>query len=66
MAAQSAAYLSYLLRLWCEAHDNVLTWRASVESAQTGEQQHFATVDELFDFLHERMAKSTPSETKNT
>jgi hypothetical protein len=59
-------YLSYLLRLWLvENHGEApgaerATWRASLESAHTGEKRTFASLDELFEFL--RKQTGAPSE----
>jgi hypothetical protein len=43
-------YQSYLLRLWW-AKEGEEGWRASLESAQTGERRGFATLDALFDYV---------------
>jgi hypothetical protein len=47
---EQPVYQSYLLRLWRvkEAEEG---WRASLESAQTGERRGFATLDALFDYV---------------
>lgn len=61
MAKGRPGYLSYLLRLWRvsgdgEPHDmgSKTIWRASLESARTGEQRGFASLDQLFGFLREQ------------
>jgi hypothetical protein len=54
MAEKADAYFSYLLRLWRDDSADRSTWRASLESAQTAERHHFATLDDLFTFLRER------------
>ena len=46
-------YQSYLLRLW-QAKEGEEGWRASLESAQTGECKGFATLDALFDHVRSR------------
>ena len=46
-------YQSYLLRLW-RAKEGAEGWRASLESAQTGERKGFATLDALFDYVRSR------------
>jgi hypothetical protein len=65
MAREQPDYLSYLLRLWRVTGDDktnqgdeashctgeTVTWRASLESALTGERKGFASLDDLFDFL---------------
>jgi hypothetical protein len=43
-------YQSYLLRLW-RAKEGEEGWRASLESAQTGERKGFATLDALFGYV---------------
>ena len=54
---EQSGYLSYLLRLWRAeagregARPGNATWRASLESALTGERQGFASLDELVEFL---------------
>ena len=56
-------YLSYLLRMWrmeCGGEGTVhtngrLEWRASLESARTGERVGFGSLEELFSFLHEQL-----------
>lgn len=53
-------YLSYLLRLWrVENHGEApgadkAIWRASLESAHTGEKRIFASLDDLFEFLQKQ------------
>ena len=51
MAEQGQEYRSYLLRLWRTSLRGKPTWRASLESAQTGERHAFADLESLFDFL---------------
>jgi hypothetical protein len=55
-------YLSYLLRLWREENHRApgadkTIWRASLESAHTGEKRTFASLSDLFDFLREQTGK---------
>jgi hypothetical protein len=47
---EQPVYQSYLLRLWRvkEAEEG---WRASLESAQTGERRGFASLEALFDYV---------------
>jgi hypothetical protein len=47
-------YLSYLLRLWRACGGTETTWRASLESALSGETHNFASLDLLCDFLQEQ------------
>jgi hypothetical protein len=49
-AGERSDYQSYLLRLWRE-NDEEKGWRASLESARTGERRGFADLNALFDFL---------------
>jgi hypothetical protein len=64
MAKEHPAYLSYLLRLWREENHGEVPgtdeaiWRASLESARTGEKKTFASLDDLGDFLREQTDKS--------
>jgi hypothetical protein len=57
MDKEQPDYLSYLLRLWREENHgegpgtDKAVWRASLESAHTGEKRTFATLSDLFDFL---------------
>lgn len=44
-------YRSYLLRLWQIYEEGRHIWRASLESAQTGEVRHFATLAELIAYM---------------
>ncbi len=50
MSRTSAAYLSYLLRLWREGEGGQ-AWRASLESVASGEQRGFPGLDALFAYL---------------
>ena len=50
MSEEPAMYLSYLLRLWRSSQSNAV-WRASLESAQSGERRAFADLESLFAFL---------------
>jgi hypothetical protein len=50
MSEEPAMYHSYLLRLWRSSQSNAV-WRASLESAQSGERRAFADLARLFAFL---------------
>jgi len=54
MAEELQEYQSYLLRLWRTSSHGKPTWRASLESAQTGERRGFADLASLFAFLEEQ------------
>ncbi len=47
-------YRSYLLRLWREGQAGE-PWRASLQSAVTGERQGFASLDDLFGFIRSQV-----------
>jgi hypothetical protein len=47
---EQSVYQSYLLRLW-RVKEGEVGWRASLESAQTGECRSFATLGALFNYL---------------
>ncbi len=51
MSGLNTGYVSYLLRMWQAGGDDEGTWRASLESAQTGERETFANLEALFAFL---------------
>ena len=46
-------YYSFLLRIWRSDHgqQDPSLWRASLESAETGEKISFRSMDELWSFL---------------
>jgi hypothetical protein len=54
MPEPKPAYQSYLLRLWRTSSHGKHVWRASLESAQTGERRSFADLVSLFTFLEEQ------------
>lgn len=63
MSDEPDAYQAYLLRLWRVPCQGRWQWRASLESARTGERQSFAGLEQLFAFLSERcdgLASTTP------
>jgi hypothetical protein len=47
-------YVAYLLRLWRVNSEGKTAWRASIESASTGERKGFASLDDLVDFLRQQ------------
>lgn len=47
-------YCSYLLRLW-RAETLDLGWRASLEDPRTGERIGFASLEQLFAYLMEKV-----------
>lgn len=44
-------YRAYLLRLWKAEQNGQTVWRASLESAETGDRIGFPTLDALFDYV---------------
>ena len=48
---ESDRYRSYLLRVWKECQASESLWRASLESAQTGELRNFTDLEALVEFL---------------
>ena len=59
MCATQKIYIAYLLRLWradgTAGKEVFDTWRASLESPQTGERIGFGAVEELFAYLRQEM-----------
>jgi len=61
----SPHYISYLLRLWRVNGDDEphppekAVWRASLEDPNTRERRAFASLDDLVDFLRERIGQVT-------
>ncbi len=60
MAGKQQIYLSYLLRLWQVIVDGQPVWRASLESAQTGQRRGFASLAQLTAFIEAEMAAARP------
>jgi hypothetical protein len=57
---ESRRYRVYLLRLWqAEDEDGHPVWRASLESAQTGERCGFADLGSLFAFLEQQTTSNS-------
>jgi hypothetical protein len=51
-AGPHGGYQAYLVRLWQDSPD--APWRALTRDAETGDEQRFATLEQLFLFLHRR------------
>jgi hypothetical protein len=45
-------YHAYLLRLWRD--ENGMPWRATLQNPHTGEQEGFASVDQLIAFIRNK------------
>lgn len=59
-------YLSYLMRLWRVRSEGRSTWRASLESALSGERQNFSGLDDLWDFLRRQTGHTSPTDEMRT
>jgi hypothetical protein len=57
--------VAYLLRLWQVSSEGKTAWRASLESARTGERKGFTSLDDLFDFLRQQTG-TTPDSDEST
>jgi len=55
-------YMAYMLRIWPVRNKTVLSWRASLENAQTGERVGFTDLDELFVYLRQQTGLESKSE----
>ena len=53
MSEERRRSISYLLRLWQAEREGALVWRASLESAHTGERRGFASLAALYAFLQQ-------------
>lgn len=62
MIVRQTQYYSYLLRIWQSSDAEPHVWRASLESAFTGQQYNFATLRELYEFLDQLALISSSSE----
>ena len=51
-------YLAYLLRLWQTGQGDQPVYRASLEKAGNGTRYGFSSLEELVDFLKERLAEA--------
>lgn len=55
MSERQTRYVSYLLRLWQDNDDQNPMWRASLQNSLTGERMAFASVDQMFAFVHRQL-----------
>ncbi len=55
--------MAYLLRLWQVRGEDGMAWRASLESARTGERVGFASLQDLFAFLEQEVCQNAQGET---
>jgi hypothetical protein len=70
MTKQQPDYISYLLRLRrvsgqgeSQTSNEQVVWHASLEDPRTGEQHHFASVEEALEFLRAQMGEMPDSAT---
>ena len=70
MTKQQPDYISYLLRLRrvsgqdeSQTSSERVTWHASLEDPRTGQQHHFASVEEVLEFLRAQMGEMSDSAT---
>lgn len=57
MFVKESDYVSFLLRLWQSDEAGRPIWRASLESAQTGEKYHFPSVSVLAEYLEREFGR---------
>ena len=55
MPSEEEAYLAFMLRLRREA--GARPWRAMLANPHTGERHNFADLEQLYQFLDERLAQ---------
>ena len=51
-------YLAYLLRLWRTGLGENVVWRASLQDPQSGQRIGFASLDEVVEFLEQKMEEA--------
>jgi hypothetical protein len=59
MPHETRGYVAYLLRLWQARCETGVAWRASLESARTGERVGFASLEAFFTFLEKEVCQVT-------
>lgn len=57
-------YHAYLLRIWRD--DAAASWHASAQNPHTGQIYHFATVEQLLQFLKEQLTEPSAHLPDNT
>ena len=65
MSEERRRYVSYLLRLWQTEQEGALVWRASLQSARTGERWGFANLAELYAFLEQEIAAANERKSRS-
>lgn len=61
MSDKPEDYTSYLLRVW-RVREFRDAWRVSLENAQTHELRGFASLEEVFEFLSQKMESESDAE----
>jgi hypothetical protein len=61
MPAEEETYLAFLLRLRRESRAG--PWRATLANPHTGERHNFARLEQLYQFLDERLAQMGDADT---
>lgn len=51
MKEQQSNYQSYMIRIWYVENEGEMLWRATLESASTGERVGFSSIQGLLDYL---------------
>ncbi len=65
-AREPRDYAAYLLRLWRERTGESIRWRASLQDPHSGERAGFASLEELFEFLHRQVVAASGSDEKQS
>jgi hypothetical protein len=65
MSAERKGYLAYLVRLWQVNQEGGAAWRASLEDAHSGESCGFISLEDLFDFLCQRVKEYSMKENES-
>jgi hypothetical protein len=64
LTTEQPGYQAYMLRMWRVEAEEGTVWRASVESAHTGERHGFANLELLFAFLEEKTGELAQREVR--
>jgi hypothetical protein len=63
---QRQRYLVYLIHLWPAEEGDKPAWRASLESARSGEKHAFGCLEDLFAYLREQVSSQAPDQASET
>lgn len=47
---------AFAVRLWADSGTREASWRGRIEDLKTGERRYFASLPELMEYLHRRIA----------